>query len=181
VVAVVAVRGAQWLTRPPLCRGADQKLAGVWDPRVKADVRKSFLATGKPYAVDTFWSVNRLVEDYVRRWTDTYKDACEATQTRGEQSAEVLDLRMACLQGRLGSLKALTGVFAQADGAVVENAPSAVSQLGTVDHCSDVKLLRAVVPLPDDNDAASGSSTCSADWPRYGRFVMRGAWARPAS
>jgi len=153
VVAIAGVRGAQWLLRPSLCRGVDQKLVGVWDPRLKAGVRKSFLGTGKPYAVDTFWSVNRLIEDYVRRWSDMYKDACEATQTRGEQSAEVLDLRMGCLQSRLGGLKALTEIFTQADGAVVENAPGAVSQLGTIEQCADVKLLRAVVPLPDDNDA----------------------------
>lgn len=152
-VAVVAVRGVQWLTRPSLCRGAEQKLAGVWDPRVKANVRKAFLGSGKPYAIDTFWSVNRVVEDYVRRWSEMYKDACEATHARGEQSAEVLDLRMSCLQNRLGGVKALTGVFVQADGAVVENAAGAVSQLGTVDHCADVKLLRAVLPLPDDGDA----------------------------
>ena len=150
VLAGGLVRGAQILARPSLCRGAETKLAGVWDPRVKAEVRKAFLGTGQSYAADAFWSVNRLVEEYVQRWTGTYTEACEATHERGEQSADVLDLRMACLQDRLGGLKALTAVFTQADGAVVENAVNAASQLGTIERCNDVKLLRSMVPPPEN-------------------------------
>ena len=37
-----------------------------------------------------------------------YVEACEATHVRGEQSAEVLDLRMACLHEWLDGLRALT-------------------------------------------------------------------------
>ncbi|HVR60661.1 MAG TPA: tetratricopeptide repeat protein, partial [Polyangia bacterium] len=143
-------RGFQVVTRPALCRGAESKLAGVWDQTVKAQVRKAFFGTGASFASDAFWSVNRLIEGYVQRWTGTYVEACEATHVRGEQSAEVLDLRMSCLHDRLNNLKALTTVFTQANGAVVENAVSAASQLGAIDRCNDVKLLRAMLPPPED-------------------------------
>src|SRR4029079_15854238 len=79
-----------------------------------------------------------------------YEEACEATQIRGEQSAEVLDLRMSCLQERLGGLRALTDVFSDANGEVVENAVSAANALGSLDRCSDVPLLRAVIRPPED-------------------------------
>ena len=79
-----------------------------------------------------------------------YREACEATQVRGEQSAEVLDLRMSCLQERLGGLRALTNVFIEANGEVVENAVSAGERLGSLDRCADVPLLRAVVRPPED-------------------------------
>jgi tetratricopeptide (TPR) repeat protein len=79
-----------------------------------------------------------------------YVQACEATHVRGEQSAEVLDLRMSCLQGRLDSIKALTDVFTRADAEVVEKAPSAAQALGSLDRCNDLALLRAVVKPPDD-------------------------------
>ena len=79
-----------------------------------------------------------------------YQEACEATQVRGEQSAEVLDLRMSCLQERLGGLRALTDVFGEANGEVVENAVSAANALGSLDRCADVPLLRAVVRPPED-------------------------------
>ena len=79
-----------------------------------------------------------------------YTDACQATQVRGEQSAEVLDLRMACLNEHLGNARALSDVFAAADGKVVENAVSAAAALPPLDRCADVTLLRAVVKPPED-------------------------------
>ena len=79
-----------------------------------------------------------------------YKQTCEATQVRGEQSAEVLDLRMSCLQERLDGLRALTDVFGDATGEVVENAVSATNALSTLDRCADVPTLRAVIRPPDD-------------------------------
>ncbi|HEX3695170.1 MAG TPA: serine/threonine-protein kinase [Polyangia bacterium] len=150
VVAAGVVRGVQVITRPSLCRGGEAKLAGVWDPQVKAQIRKAFFGTGQTFAQDTFWIVNRTIEDYVHRWVGTYTQACEATHTRGEQSAEVLDLRMSCLQDRLGGLRALTVVFRQADASVVENAASASRQLAGIERCSDVKLLRSLVPPPEN-------------------------------
>ena len=70
---------------------------------------------------------------------------------RGEQSAEVLDLRMTCLQERLGGLRALTDVFSEANGEVVENAVSAANTLGSLDRCADVPLLRSIVRPPEDS------------------------------
>ena len=57
---------------------------------------------------------------------------------------------MSCLQERLGGLRALTNVFSEANGEVVENAVSAVNALGPLDRCADVPLLRAVVRPPED-------------------------------
>ncbi len=81
-----------------------------------------------------------------------YKENCEATHIRGDQSAEVLDLRMACLQDRLGGLRALTEVFVNASGEVVENAVNAANALSSLDRCADVPLFRAVVRPPEDPD-----------------------------
>ena len=94
--------------------------------------------------------MKRALDKYTAAWTSTYTDACEATAVRGEQSAEVLDLRMSCLQGRLDSVKAVTDLFAHADGNTVEKAASAIDGLGDLDRCSDIPVLRAVVKPPDD-------------------------------
>ena len=69
---------------------------------------------------------------------------------RGEQSAEVLDLRMACLGERMSSVRALTDVFATASAVVVDNAVGAASALPTLDRCADVAMLRAVIKPPED-------------------------------
>ena len=152
-MAVGAARMLQGRHAP--CEGGALKLAGVWEPAPEATARKqaihaAFVATGKSYAEKTFETVRRALDKYASAWTATYTDACEATAVRGEQSAEVLDLRMSCLQGRLDSVKALTDLFAHADGNTVEKATNAVDGLSDLERCSDIPVLRAVVKPPDD-------------------------------
>jgi eukaryotic-like serine/threonine-protein kinase len=108
------------------------------------------LATGKSYAPDVFATVSHALTTYAENWANMYRDACVATEVRREQSAEVLDLRMSCLQERLGGVRALTEVFSRADGEVVEKAVGAVNSLELLDRCANVPLLRAVVRPPED-------------------------------
>jgi eukaryotic-like serine/threonine-protein kinase len=143
-------RAVQVAARPPLCRAADARLSAVWDAPSRARIQQAFVHTGKTYAADTFWSVNRVIERYLQGWAVAYTDACEATHVRGEQSAEILDLRMACLGDRLNDVKALASVFESADVNVVDNAVDAANALRTLERCSDARLLRALVPPPDD-------------------------------
>ena len=134
------------------------RLGGVWDlpsaggvesPR-QAEIHAAFMHTGKSYAGDVYATVSRILTGYAQSWANMYREACEATQVRGEQSSEVLDLRMSCLQERLGGLRALTDVFGEANGDVVENAVSAANNLRSLDRCADVPLLRSVVRPPED-------------------------------
>ena len=142
----------------PICGGGPEKLAGIWDlplpgaplPARHEQIRLAFVQTGKTYAPDVFATVSRALTTYALGWTSMYKDACEATHVRGEQSAEVLDLRMSCLHERLGGFRALTDVFSEANGEVVENSVSAANSLATLDRCADIPLLRAVVRPPED-------------------------------
>ncbi len=141
-----------------ICGAGPARLAGVWDltaagepePARQAAIHSAFLHTGKSYASEVYATVNRILSGYSQSWANMYREACEATNARGEQSAEVLDLRMTCLQERLGGLRALTDVFSDANGQVVENAVSAANNLGSLDRCADVPLLRSVVRPPED-------------------------------
>jgi serine/threonine protein kinase len=140
-----------------VCGGAADRLAGVWEltptgtesPR-QAAIHRAFLASGKTYAADVYASVKRTLGSYAEAWANMYREACEATHVRGDQSSEVLDLRMSCLQERLGGLRALTQVYGAASGEVVENAVSAANTLGSLERCADVALLRSVVRPPED-------------------------------
>jgi tetratricopeptide (TPR) repeat protein len=149
-LAAVGVRVARQSARPPLCRGGQAKVAGIWDAHAREQVRRAFVATQKAYAADAFAGVDRAIDRYLEAWVGMYTESCEATQVRGEQSSEVLDLRTACLDDRLQGLRALGQLFAQADGDVVGNAIGAATSLGGLDRCADVKLLRAVVEPPED-------------------------------
>ncbi|HVZ73884.1 MAG TPA: serine/threonine-protein kinase [Polyangia bacterium] len=145
--------------RTSFARGAAAKLAGVWEAPAggrpvetpeKIAMREAFLATGKPYAAAAFATASAALDRYAQRWSELYVDVCEATHVRGEQSAEVLDLRMTCLNEGLDDLRALCRLFREATAQVVENAVKAADALGTLERCNDVKLLRALVRPPED-------------------------------
>lgn len=142
-------------TKRAFCAAAPEKLATAWElPAGKGDgpkhaaVRKAFLTTGKPYAPDVLRGVTKLLDEYSAKWAWLYEDACEATHVRGEQSAEVLDLRMDCLNQRLTGMRALTDVFAGATGEVVEHAIDAAHALTPLDGCNDIRQLKSVIPPP---------------------------------
>jgi serine/threonine protein kinase len=138
---------------------AAARLTGVWevprgdrpaDSASRSEIRRAFLATGKTYAKKTWVNTSRILDAYVSRWADLYVEACEATHVRNEQSTEVLDLRMGCLQEGLEDLKALCRMFRRATPEVVENAVSAANALRGLDRCENIELLRAVVRPPED-------------------------------
>ena len=138
---------------------AAEKLEGIWEaPRgqasvdtpAKAAMEAGFLASGKAYAAKAWQGASQILDWYARRWTELYVEACEATHVRGEQSAEVLDLRMACLREGLEDLGALVKMFRRPTAQVVENALGAASALGNLERCENIELLRAVVRPPQD-------------------------------
>jgi len=153
-IAVVAALGAGFYKttagQRAMCAGGPARFATAWGPAQRSRVERAFQATGHKAAAVAFASVARIIDDYATHWQGMYGDACAASRVRGEQSGDVLDLRMGCLGERLSSVKALTEVFATADTGVVDNAVGAASALPTLDRCADVAMLRAVVRPPDD-------------------------------
>jgi tetratricopeptide (TPR) repeat protein/tRNA A-37 threonylcarbamoyl transferase component Bud32 len=176
-------------TRRAFCAAGPEKLASTWElpagvggegPRHSL-IRKAFLATGKPYAPDAIRGVVKLLDDYAIKWERLYRDACEATHVRGEQSPDLLDLRMGCLNEQLSGLHALTEVFASATGEVVEHALDAAHALRTLDTCNDVRQLKAVVRPPSPEVAVKidalrkelGQIKALHDAGRYARAIER--------
>ena len=141
-----------------ICGSGRSRLAGVWDlprpgepePVRRARIKNAFLRTGKSYASDAHATVDRVLTGYAQAWANMYEETCAATRIHGEQSEEVLDLRMSCLGERLSGLRALTDVFSDASGDVVEHSVSAANALVPLDRCADVALLRSLVRPPED-------------------------------
>jgi tetratricopeptide (TPR) repeat protein/tRNA A-37 threonylcarbamoyl transferase component Bud32 len=149
LVSFFAIRSARNASSQ-VCRGADKKLAGVWDAGRRLAVEAAFVATGKPYALNAARGVAHGLDTYARGWVAMETDACEATRVRGDQSEDLLDLRMACLSQRREEMKSLVEVFAHADGGVVEKALRAVAALGTLDGCANATALKQPVRPPSD-------------------------------
>ncbi len=144
--------------RRRLAAGAAARLKGIWEAPVrgrpveskaKDQMRTAFLATRKPYAAGAFENASRVLDGYASKWSAMYVEICEATHVRGEQSPEVMDLRMACLLECLEDLRALTRLLRNADADVVQNAVKAANALGGIERCADVTLLRSTLRPPD--------------------------------
>ncbi len=158
LLAVVAVGMVGYTrmkrARSLVCANGEDRLAGVWDDARRREASAAFTATGKPFSAAAWQSARASLDDYAREWARTYVDACEATHVRGEQSAELLDLRMACLGDRRKDMGALVEVLVHADVPVVTNALSAAHALPQIEACSDVRALRSGVKAPDPAKAA---------------------------
>ena len=136
-----------------ICRGAEEKLSGIWDPTREEAIHQAFLSTSKPYATNAFRGVKRALDAQTQAWVAMHTEACQATRLRGEQSEALLDLRMGCLWNRLEEMRALTDLFAKADAQVVESAVDATSSLTTIRSCADVTALASPQKMPENSGA----------------------------
>ena len=130
-----------------LCSGAADEVAHVWNPAVAGALAQAFAATG-PDGVATWPRVNRALDEWWKSWASLHTDACRATRVRGEQSDQLLSLRMTCLSRAQAQSAALIEVFRSADKEVVGKAPEAVAALDPLAMCSDADALLAQVSPP---------------------------------
>jgi serine/threonine protein kinase/tetratricopeptide (TPR) repeat protein len=151
----VALWGAHELSQPPsttgtqACEGMQDKLAGSWDEARRAELEAAFRGTGNASAPATWERVEQNLDAYADAWVAARVDACEATQ-RGEQSGELLDLRMACLDQRRTHLSAMVDELSRIDAALLRGAIDSVLALPDIERCADADALTAEIPPPED-------------------------------
>ncbi|MEP6859608.1 MAG: protein kinase [Deltaproteobacteria bacterium] len=134
----------------PTCGTGAEQVAAQWN----ADRRGQLVAAGAKLGGVTTAGVGMFVskvDQYAASWQAMYHETCEATQIHHTQSAEAMDLRMTCLDRRLGELGALVDVMIH-DGrpAVLRKAGEVVDGLPPLADCADLKALREVVRRPTE-------------------------------
>jgi tetratricopeptide (TPR) repeat protein/tRNA A-37 threonylcarbamoyl transferase component Bud32 len=135
--------------RSQLCQGGEEQVAAVWNDAIGRTMKVGFLSTTRAHAAETHARVSNLLDDYGRSWVDAHTQACEATHRRGEQSEQMLDLRMACLAGKLRRMELLVqALAAEPDAATVDDAIRAALSLPGLESCADVAALTRAYPLP---------------------------------
>jgi tetratricopeptide (TPR) repeat protein/predicted Ser/Thr protein kinase len=149
VALVVAGLSWQVVRSSRVCSGAAARLTGVWDGPRRQTIEGAFTASALPFAPAAWSSVAHALDAYAADWVAARTDACQATR-HGEQSVELMDRRMSCLDGRLEDLGALTDLLAKADAKLVEKSVAAVFALPPLSACSDRAALLARVPPPAD-------------------------------
>jgi eukaryotic-like serine/threonine-protein kinase len=136
--------------RGQVCSGAQRHWDGVWDPEQRSSVKAAFLQTGLPFAQGAFEGADAVFSAYRQSWVTAHREACEATRVRGEQSEGMLDRRMACLDERLSSARALTRVLARSDRDAVKNAVRAAQSLPPVADCANLSGISEALAVPAD-------------------------------
>lgn len=148
--------------RETRCLGADEHLADTWNIARREDLRAAFEATGLPIAGDTHLRVARRFDDYSAAWIRSHTDACTATSIRGEQSVDVMDLRMACLYRARFDLVATVDLMTRADAETVRRAISMAEQLPSVTACEDIDALTSGRRRPSDPKSMQALDEVSA-------------------
>jgi serine/threonine protein kinase/tetratricopeptide (TPR) repeat protein len=133
-----------------LCSGAEAAASEVWNDDVRGGIERSLLATGVPYAADTWARTRAQIDGYMGRWATAHRQTCEATRVDGSQSEQVMTVRMACLEQRRQGVRALTQVLSNADRDVAAKALQASLELADLGACKNVTTLTAAPQEPAD-------------------------------
>jgi tetratricopeptide (TPR) repeat protein len=158
---VGVVWGAASADGAQLCTGAEEEMARHWGPAQQAAVEEA--------VPNEIWGPLRpRMDAYAKRWVKLHRAACVATNMHGQQSAEVMDLQMACLDRAKQRLAATATVLSDADGDVAQRAHRLVFDLPDLQRCEDIEALRSgqSLPSPDEVDAV-----------RRVRATLAGVWA----
>ncbi len=149
LVIGLGVVGQRVLAEPQLCTGAEQHLIGIWDPQTRTQLHEAFAASDADYADAAFRGFAATLDDYASQWTAMHTEACAATRIRGEQSDEVLTLRMNCLDRSRAQLSALVEVYRNPDAQALERSLEAAESLPPLRLCADVEQLTLGVRPPE--------------------------------
>ncbi|MDQ3267000.1 MAG: tetratricopeptide repeat protein [Myxococcota bacterium] len=150
IATAVVVASQQVASRQQLCSGAERKVAAVWNPQVQQVIGKTFEAVGQGWSTDAVTRIVKEFDGHALKWTRMHTEACEATRIRGEQTDQVMSLRMICLDRKLGEVKALSELIQKGDPKVLERALEATYSLTPVERCADIASLTAAVPRPEN-------------------------------
>ncbi|HMB52085.1 MAG TPA: serine/threonine-protein kinase, partial [Thermoanaerobaculia bacterium] len=163
VLAVTAVGYAALSSAPAeLCGGGPERVGAVWNDGRRAEVLRAFRATGLPVADAAAALVGDRIDRFLASWQGSYAEACRATHVLGEQSDQLLDRRMLCLDARLAEVDALAGIFAAANPEIVLGAAESTHRLGDLERCADSEGLSRLPELPADPAARRRVETATA-------------------
>ena len=146
------------------CTPPRDRIVGAWpvdDPGStrRQSIRAALVASGTDGAESIWQRLSATLDSYVRQWGTMYRETCEATHVRHEQSPEVLDLRMRCLDDRLDQVRAIADGLASSLRPNASQALAATSEITSVAECADVRLLQSATPLPRDDGSARAVRT----------------------
>jgi tetratricopeptide (TPR) repeat protein/predicted Ser/Thr protein kinase len=142
VVATMAI------PEPDACATAvDEEVSDLWTADRKTALRETFVASGVPYAADTWTRVETALDERVSQWTRLREQTCrDKTTEAGER-----DQQLVCLRHRRAELATLLEVFADADEDTIQRAVRATDSLSPLEECeAGQSAAGGLTPPPPD-------------------------------
>jgi eukaryotic-like serine/threonine-protein kinase len=155
----------------PVCVGAEQALGDTFDVSDRVAIEARFAAHG---AADTATELLGRLDQWAQNWQLAWIDACRATRIRGDQSEDLLDRRMACLELQRSHFTAFVDTMAQADQTMATRAVDLFAGLDTLARCSDRAALMQQVPLPTEPERVAAIQTAEASLEKIRLFQLAG-------
>ncbi|MEO1083089.1 MAG: serine/threonine-protein kinase, partial [Acidobacteriota bacterium] len=140
----------QSTVREEPCSSGGDLIRAAWNPALAGQLSTAWLGTGEAYADDVARAAAERLDSYAEDWGEMYRDSCLATHVRGEQSAELLDRRTACLDQRRRGVEAIVKSMIDRPEETVEGAVSMIEALPDLASCADTAALLSVVAPPSD-------------------------------
>lgn len=137
-MAAIGLGIAQYAEKRLQCTGAEKQLDGVWDEKLKREVRTSLLRRGHAHAPKVWGRVEEVLDRYAESWINKHEDICRSTRTGERHEEETADLRMNCLAHRKTALRSAVNLLSRANDNEARNAEGIVRRLPKLDHCDDV-------------------------------------------
>ncbi|MGN6105564.1 MAG: protein kinase domain-containing protein, partial [Kofleriaceae bacterium] len=128
-------------------RAAGEHLARAWSPGIRHEVEAHLAGLRAPGSAEVSRQILGRVDQYANDWLAMRRDACEATRSRGEQTAAVLDLRISCLDARLVELGVVRRTLGELPARELASAPGLGELLGDLASCADVPGLARQAPV----------------------------------
>ncbi|HZN91861.1 MAG TPA: serine/threonine-protein kinase, partial [Myxococcales bacterium] len=168
-----------------LCKGSEARLAGLWDSPRKAALKDAVLRTKLPFALQVWASTEPVVDAWAGRWVKLRTEVCEATRVRGDQSEQLLDLRIRCLDRRLDEVAAYLALLDAGDAKVIEQAVQAAQSFTDPRSCQLAQAM-GMEQVPDSAESraswvkarkALSEAKALGDAAQLGRALERASFA----
>ena len=131
------------------CSSPTAYLEVGWDDAQRRGVKATFERSKLSWAGSSSERVISRLDAYASDWASARVDACELGRRTRDPLSERAPLRVACLDDRMRSLRALVTVLEEADDRSLDRAVDATLALDPVSECvDDEALIRRVDPPP---------------------------------
>ncbi len=132
-----------------VCAGAAKQIEDAWSPEIRSAISEAFSASGYADAAKSWNAAEAVLDTYAQSWASLRTQSCEATHKTKEQSPELLDFSMHCLDRRLLEFESVLSLFRdKPNEEVVHGARKTAAGLSELLSCVDPASLENAVALP---------------------------------